>query len=76
MLVRLDRAAAAQKKSRNRLVVEAIERLLAEDNDRWPDDFFDDARLSPADRRALRQGANELRGVVAASRKNRRAPPF
>ena len=74
VLAGLDRVAADQGISRNRLIVEACRRTLEEALP--PEDFFTDAHLSAADLRLLRQSRGELDRAIESSRRSRTRPPF
>ena len=76
LLRALDTIAARRKASRNRLVVEACQRLLEEDRGEWPAGFFEMTHLSPKDRKELDTAAKEMDRAIKVARRTRRRPPF
>lgn len=60
LLEKLDEIAKQRGTSRNRLIVDACRGLVEQDRGEWPDGFFADERLSPADLEELRAGASEV----------------
>ncbi len=76
LLRALDAVAARRKASRNRLVVEACQRLVQEDLGEWPPGFFEMTHLSRKDRRELEAAGREMEKAVMKARRNRRKPPF
>jgi hypothetical protein len=76
LLKALDAIAARRKASRNRLVVEACQRLLEEDRGEWPAGFFEMAHLSARDRRELAAAGKGMERAIKIARRTRRRPPF
>ena len=74
-LKRIDAIARRRRISRNRLVLEALEEVLAGDAGQWSDSFFTPP-ADPADRELLKQATRELETAVAGARRNRGAPLF
>lgn len=72
---RLDRLAAARGTSRNRVILQACEELLAVQQGDWPPGFFDSA-LSSQDMVELRLGGQEMESAIIASRHDRGVPPL
>ena len=72
----LDSLAARRRESRNRLVVEACQRLVEQDLGEWPAGFFDLPHLTSRDRRELEGAGKELEEIIRATRHNRRQTPF
>ena len=71
LLAAIDRRARMLKVSRNRLIVRAIERDLAEVGRDWSPGFFESmARVDPRDARALERSMREVR----AARSSKKAP--
>lgn len=71
----LDRLAEARGSSRNRIIVEACERLLAEERGEWPAGFFG-ADLPPRDLELLRDASLEMEAAIYASRRDRPVRPL
>ena len=71
LVTSLDALAARRRVSRNRLILEACERLLQEEAGEWPQGFFANNDLSAADLRELRAAGKALE---AATRRLRRHP--
>lgn len=76
LLRALDAVARRRKASRNRLVVEACQRLVAEDLGEWPAGFFDMTHLSARDRKELQAAGREMEEAILKTRRSRRRPPF
>lgn len=76
LLRALDAVAARRKATRNRLVMEACQRLVEEDLGEWPPGFFEMTHLSPKQRRELEAAGREMEKAILAARRNRRNPPF
>lgn len=75
LVEQLDRVARSRGVSRNRVVVEACERLVAAERGEWPAGFFD-RRLDEADRAALHAAGQELEDAVVQGRRDRPVPPL
>jgi hypothetical protein len=58
------------------MVVEACQRLVAEDLGEWPPGFFDAAHLSAQDRKELRAAGREMEEAIRKARRSRRRPPI
>lgn len=71
----LDRVAAARGTSRNRVILQACEDLLAEHRGDWPTGFFESS-LRPEELEELRAGGRELEGTILAARRDRQVPPL
>ena len=76
LLARLDRMAVRTGVSRNRLVVRALEDMLARSAGEWPPDFFSNADLDAADLAELQRGAEELLEAVRTGRRSKKRAPF
>lgn len=76
LLRALDAVAARRKASRNRLVVEACQRLVEEDLGEWPPGFFEMTHLSQRDRRELEAAGRQMEKTIRTARRNRRRPVF
>jgi metal-responsive CopG/Arc/MetJ family transcriptional regulator len=76
LLKALDALATRKKASRNRLVVEACERLVRSNRGEWPAGFLEAAHLSARDRRELEATGKALDAAVQRVRRNRRRDPF
>ena len=75
MLDELDRVAAERGVSRNRIIVESCrETLLA--RRQWPEGFFSNDHLTPADRAELERSAEDFTKVIRDGRRSRSGPPF
>ena len=72
---RLDRLAAARGTSRNRVILQACEELLAEHHGDWPPGFFESA-LRPAEIAELRSGGGDMEAAILAARHDREVPPL
>ena len=64
----LDRLAAQRGTSRNRVILQASEDLLAEHRGDWPSGFFDSA-LPAEDLTELRAGAQQMEAAIIGSRR-------
>lgn len=76
LLEKLDRLAADQGVSRNRLIVASCREALERHRDRWPSGYLDGAHLDADDRRVLAEGAHEFAEAVVQARANRKEAPF
>lgn len=70
---RLDRLAADRGVSRNRIILEACESLLAEPRSAWPVGFFEHGP-SGEDLAILRAAGREMEEAIRASRRDRPVP--
>ena len=76
LLRALDALAARTHASRNRLVVEACERLVHSNRGVWPPGFLEAAHLSPKDRKELASAGKALERSIKRTRRSRRGDPF
>jgi hypothetical protein len=76
LLRALDALAARTKASRNRLVVEACERLVRSNRGVWPPGFLEGAYLSTRDRADLAAAGKALERSIRRARRSRRGDPF
>ncbi|MGH7388749.1 MAG: ribbon-helix-helix protein, CopG family [Candidatus Rokuibacteriota bacterium] len=76
LLRALDALAARTSASRNRLVIEACERLLHSNRGAWPPGFLEGAHLSTKDRKDLVAGGKALERSIRRARRSRRRGPF
>lgn len=75
VVVQLDRLAASRGTSRNRIILEACEGLLAAQRGDWPEGFFD-PNLSKDDLATLRSAGTEMETAIYAARQDRPVPPL
>jgi hypothetical protein len=73
VLARVDSIARRRGLSRNRLVLESLERTISEDAGEWPQAFFEPPG-DPSDRSLLKEATAELERAVDAARRNRKTP--
>lgn len=76
LVATLDALATRRRASRNRLILEACERLIQQDAGEWPAGFFANEDLSAADLRELRAAGRALEAATRRLRRNRRGSPF
>ncbi len=76
LLRALDALAARTRASRNRLVIEACERLVHSNRGMWPPGFLEGAHLSPKDRKDLTAAGKTLERSIRRARRSRRGDPF
>ena len=76
LIQRLDRIAERKGISRNRLLVEACQALVAADGGEWPASQFDRSRHSATDLMELRAGVEEIDTAIASQRRSRKTSPF
>jgi hypothetical protein len=72
-LKQIDAVARRRGVSRNRFVIEACDRAVAEDAGEWPRRFFEPG-LTEEELRILREAGTELEQQVLSARRNRGAP--
>lgn len=72
ILKRIDAIAHRRRISRNRLVREALEEVVARDAGEWPDSFFSPP-VDPQDRELLQEATRELETTITRARRNRGA---
>lgn len=75
VVAQLDRLAAERGTSRNRIILQACEELLAAQRGDWPPGFFESS-LSAGDQALLREAADEMEAAIYASRHDRAVPPL
>lgn len=76
LLRALDTMAARTNASRNRLVIEACERLVRSNRGAWPPGFLAGTHLSAQDRRDLAVAGRDLERRIRRARRSRRGDPF
>lgn len=76
LLRALDALAARTNASRNRLVIEACERLVHSNRGVWPAGFLEGAHLSTKDRKDLAAAGKALERRIRRARRSRRGDPF
>lgn len=76
LLRALDSLAARTKASRNRLVIEACERLVHSNRGMWPPGFLEGTHLSMRDRKELTAAGRALEQTIRSGRRSRRQDPF
>ena len=76
LLRALDALAARTNASRNRLVIEACERLVHSNRGVWPPGFLEGAHLSTKDRKDLAAAGKALERSIRRARRSRRRDPF
>ncbi len=76
LVITLDALAVRRRVSRNRLILEACERLIQQDVGEWPEAFFANDDLSAADLRELREAGRALEVATRRLRRNRRGSLF
>jgi hypothetical protein len=76
LLRALDALAARTNASRNRLVIEACERLVHSNRGVWPPGFLEGAHLSTKDRKDLAAAGQALERSIRRARRSRRREPF
>lgn len=72
LLAKLDRRAKRLRVSRNRLIVQAIEKDLAASQE-WPPGFFEELAAVDAGQRAA---VDDMLQTIHRQRKSKKAPPF
>jgi ribbon-helix-helix CopG family protein len=76
LLRALDALAARTNASRNRLVIEACERLVRSNRGVWPPGFLEGAHLSRKDRTDLAAAGKALERSISRAHRSRRGDPF
>lgn len=76
LLRALDALASRTNASRNRLVIEACERLVNHNRGVWPPGFLEGRHLSTKDRKDLATAAEVLERGIRRARRSRRGDPF
>ena len=76
LLRALDALAARTNASRNRLVIEACQRLVHSNRGAWPPGFIEAAHLTAKDRKDLAAAGKALERGIARARRSRRGDPF
>ncbi len=73
LLERVDARAQARGVSRNRLIIEALEQTLSQ-NETWSEEFLEEfATPAEAD---LKTAAADMMRAINAAKKSKQAPPF
>ncbi len=75
LLASLDRIAAEQGVSRNRVIVESCRRTAAETTT-WPQGFFSNDHLTAAELEALQEAGDDFDEAMRATRRSRTRPLF
>ena len=75
IVAQLDCVAAERGASRNRVILQACEDLLALHRGDWPAGFFETA-LAPGDLDDLQWGGQEMEAAILAARRNRPITPL
>jgi hypothetical protein len=70
----LDRVAVERGTSRNRVILQAFDDLLAEHRGDWPAGFFESS-LRPEELEELRSSVQEMERAILASRRDPVLPP-
>ena len=76
LVAKLDEVASRRGVSRNRVIVEACQELVAAERGQWPAGFFDDTDRSPEQLALLRDAGAELEEHVLAARRDRQVAPL
>ena len=76
VLEEIDRRAAEEGLSRNRVIVEACRKALEEGRVNWPPGFFSDDHLTKAARKELRESEEVFARTISDRRKSRKVAPF
>lgn len=76
LLRALDALASRTNASRNRLVIEACERLVHHNRGAWPPGFLEGRHLSTKDRKDLAGAAKVMERGIRRARRSRRRDPF
>lgn len=72
LVLALDELAARRGTSRNRVIAEACEDLVARDRGAWPDGFFD---LDDDELAVVREAGREMEAAILSSRRERSTSP-
>lgn len=75
VVAQLDRVAAERGTSRNRVILQACQALLAEQQGDWPPGFFERS-IDPEAVAELQAGGREMEGAILTSRRDRVVPPL
>ncbi len=73
---KLDEVAARRGVSRNRVIVEACEELVAGERGQWPAAFFDNDDRSAAQLTVLAEAGRDLEEAVLSTRRDRTVAPL
>ncbi|MGH9318663.1 MAG: CopG family ribbon-helix-helix protein [Vicinamibacteria bacterium] len=76
LVARLDQIARESGRSRNRVILEALEAYVSKGRKKWPEDFLPADRLDDRDTRELRESLREWISTLRSSRRNRGTGPF
>jgi hypothetical protein len=74
LVAQLDAIAARRGTSRDRLIVQACEALLAAEPGVWPPGFFE-TELTPEEQAILQTAGEEMEATILASRRDKSTPP-
>lgn len=70
----IDEIAARRGTSRNRVIVQACEALVAAEPGAWPPGFFE-TELTPEEQAMLQTAGEEMEATTPASRRDKSTPP-
>lgn len=71
LLSEIDQLTKEKEISRNRFIIQACQEALKTISGEWPEDFFD-TNFSRKDLKILREGVEEMEGVIIQKRKSRK----
>ena len=71
LLSKIDQFTKEKEISRNRFIIQACEQALNTISGEWPEGFFE-TNLSKKDLKMLREGVEEMEGVIIQTRKSRK----
>ena len=71
LLSKIDQFTKEKEISRNRFIIKACEQALNTISGEWPEGFFE-TNLSKKDLKMLREGVEEMEGVIIQTRKSRK----
>ncbi len=72
LLSKIDQFTKEKEISRNRFIIQACEQALKTISGEWPEGFFE-TNLSRKDLKMLREGVEEMEGVIIQTRKSRKS---
>lgn len=75
LVQQLDRLASERGTSRNRIILQACEDLVAQHRGHWPAGFFESS-LSADELDEIRTGGLNMEHEIVAARRNRAVPPL
>jgi len=76
LLARLDREAERRRMSRNRLIVQACERVFENEGGEWPPRYFSETRVPKPELADLHGSFSVWMSEIESARRSRRRPPF